>query len=129
MKMIKYKLSIIILLFLCSSTLIVNNRLVFKINEQIFKEDMTVNVKPKIKYTLYDALNEIYKYDMLVIEKINLEEKNTCHFEIIYNGDISILDDILQKLSKIQQVSEISNISINKNENNARFSVKFMLYK
>lgn len=127
--MIKYKLSIIILLFLCSSTLIVNNRLVFKINEQIFKEDMTVNVKPKIKYTLYDALNEIYKYDMLVIEKINLEEKNTCHFEIIYNGDISILDDILQKLSKIQQVSEISNISINKNENNARFSVKFMLYK
>lgn len=129
MKMIKYKVSIIILLFLCSSALIVNNKLVFKINEQIFKEDIAVNVKPKIKYTLYDALNEIYKYDMLVIEKINLEEKETCHFEIIYNGDINILDEILQKLSKIQQVSEISNISINRDENSAKFSMKFVVYK
>jgi hypothetical protein len=127
--MIKYKVSLVILLFLCCSALIINNKLVFKINEQIFKEDITVNVKPKIKYTLYDALNEIYKYDMLVIEKINLEEKDTCHFEVIYNGDISILDDILQKLSKIQQVSEINNISINQYENTARFGVKFILCK
>jgi hypothetical protein len=130
MKNIKYKVSIVLLSFLCCLVLFINNKITLKINQQILAQDnLTVNVKPKNKYTLYDALNAIYKYEGLEVIKVNLEEKDNCHIDLNYKGDINLLSDIFGKLAKIEEVNEISNISINKYENNAKFSVNFMLFK
>ncbi|WP_291572824.1 hypothetical protein [Clostridium sp. UBA4548] len=130
MKNIKYKVVIILLSFLCIATCITNNSYERKIrNYYLQVNNVTVDAKPKKRYTLYDALNILNKYDSLEIQKINLEGNNECDIQIKYCGDFKTSLDTIEEICNIEEVSKIENITINTKDNTAIFNVKFLLMK
>ncbi|WP_017415701.1 hypothetical protein [Clostridium tunisiense] len=130
MKNIKYKVVIILLSFLCVVTCITNNSYERKVRDYYLQvNNVTVDAKPKKKYTLYDALNMLNKYDSLEIKKINLEGNNECDIQIKYCGDFKASIDTLEEICNIEEVIKIENITINSKDNTADFNVKFLLMK
>lgn len=130
MKNIKYKVVIILLSFLCVATCITNNIYERKVRDYYLQvNNVTVDAKPKKKYTLYDALNMLNKYDSLEIKKINLEGNNECDIQIKYCGDFKASIDTLEEICNIEEVIKIENITINSKDNTADFNVKFLLMK
>lgn len=129
MRVNKYKIFTLILLTVCSLTAFLYSNINTKIDEALLKQEtVEANSYHKQRFTVYDALACINKNKGLEVVKINIDEKNSCSIEIIYNGTKDNFLEILDNLSKEIEVSNIGDISLNSN-GSLTFSVNFMLNK
>lgn len=129
MRVNKYKIFTLILLTACSLTAFLYSNINTKIEEALMKQEtVEANSYHKQRFTVYDALACINKNKGLEVVKINIDEKNSCSIEIIYNGTKDNFLEILDNLSKEIEVSNIGDISLSSN-GSLTFSVNFMLNK
>lgn len=125
-----YKIIIVVLALLCLTIAGVNSVYIKKTDKYLLSQsNKPVNSKPKSQYSLYDALNDINKYESFKIEKISLEQNNQCSMEVKYYGDLANVSGILQDISHIEEVSNIQTIVLSKKDNMAAFNIKFVLCK
>ena len=140
--MYKSRKNIGILFILLMLIVILSFKLVFVKNKFITIKNQTIsnekseknitiskNVESQNKYGYNDILECIGSNKSFEVKSINMVENEKCNVEIIYKGDIKLLNTSLNDLSKSKNFLNIDKISFNQNAKITNLNINFLKNK
>ena len=140
--MYKSRKNIGILFILLMLIVILSFKLVFVKNKFITIKNQTIsnekseknitiskNVESQNKYGYNDILKCIGSNKSFEVKSINMVENEKCNVEIIYKGNIKLLNTSLNDLSKSKNFLNIDKISLNKDAKITNLNINFLKNK
>lgn len=140
--MYKSRKNIGILFILLMLIVILSFKLIFVKNKFIIIKNQTIsnekgeknitiskNVETQNKYGYNDILKCIGINKSFEVKSINMVENEKCNVEIIYKGDIKLLNTSLNDLSKSKNFLNIDKISLNKDAKITNLNINFLKNK
>ncbi|MBU3180143.1 hypothetical protein [Clostridium psychrophilum] len=126
---------LMLIVILSFKLVFVKNKFITIKNQTISKEkgekNITINknVETQNKYGYNDILKCIGSNKSFEVKSINMVENEKCNVEIIYKGDIKLLNTSLNDLSKSKIFLNIDKISFNQNAKITNLNINFLKNK